>query len=162
MAKTDLTAQRLRELLHYNPDTGAFTWIVARGGVGAGKPACSSATKKHKQIQICKTPYCAHRLAWLYVYGEWPEHVDHINGNPTDNRIQNLRSVTHAINMQNQRKPQVDNALGFLGVSRHGPSFRASIRIAGKKTELGVFKTPELAHAAYLTAKRLHHPGCTI
>ena len=109
--------------------------------------------------------YLAHRLAWLFVYGKWPEGViDHLNGNSLDNRISNLRDVSNTVNSQNQRKSRSDNQAGFLGVSWHSRTrkFLAQIQINGVKTHLGLFTTPEEAHAAYLAAKRKYHEGCTI
>ena len=89
---TVLTAERLRELLNYDPLTGVFSWRVnGRGRSGVGTVAGGS---NHKRIAIDKKEYFVHRLAWLYVHGCWPtEDIDHINGDPSDNRIANLREA---------------------------------------------------------------------
>lgn len=108
----------------------------------------------------------AHRLVWLHLYGEWPEHgIDHINGRRSDNTAANLRSVPQSENVQNQRKARRDNkSTGLLGVSRPSgrSKYRAQIMAQGRNRYLGYFDTPEEAHAAYLAAKRQLHPGCTI
>ena len=91
-----------------------------------------------------------------------PYMIDHINGNPSDNRISNLRLCDRNINLQNQRKAQKHNKLGVLGVSKYGNSYRAQIHVGTKVKYIGSFKTPEEAHVAYLECKRELHPGCTI
>lgn len=165
MAKADLTAQRLRELLHYNSETGDFTRRVsgrgrrAKAGCVAGCKSCHGYTS----ISVDGRLYRAHRLAWLYVFGVWPGcDVDHINGAKSDNRIANLRDVSASVNMQNQRTAQPRNASGYLGVTIHGGRFEASIKLNGKNIYIGSYKTPELAHSAYLAKKREIHPGCCI
>ena len=105
----------------------------------------------------------AHRLVWMVVHGEFPgDMIDHINGNPTDNRIENLRVVTHSVNMQNRRTARSTNKTGLLGVSVSGSKFSAEIRIDGTQVCLGRFETAQMAHEAYVNAKRTHHIGCTI
>jgi len=161
--RNDLTAARLRELLHYDPETGLFTRLVAtKGPKGAiGAVAGCLDRKGHRYIRVDGTSYAAHRLAWLYAYGEWPrDMIDHVNGEKDDNRLFNLRDVDMCINMQNRRHS--NNRLGLLGVSAHKNRFRALIEVDGKSMRLGNFATPQLAHAAYVAAKRVHHPGCTI
>jgi hypothetical protein len=107
--------------------------------------------------------YPAHRLAWLIAHGVWPDgQIDHINGNRADNRLENLRDVPRAINAQNQRRAPKNSASGFLGVSRHNNRWRARITIDKRTVRLGTFDTPHQAYAAYLSAKRQLHDGCTI
>ena len=165
MAKADLTAQHLRELLHYDPDTGIFTRAVSQKGRN-GRAGCVAGGKTESgyiRISIHNRLHMAHRLAWLYVFGVWPGcDVDHINGAKSDNRIANLRDVSTSVNMQNQRTAQPRNASGYLGVTIHGGRFEASIKLNGKNIYIGSYKTPELAHSAYLAKKREIHDGCTI
>ena len=105
----------------------------------------------------------AHRITWMVVYGEYPENtVDHINGDKSDNNISNLRHVTQATNQQNRRVRSRNNTTGFLGVTAHRNKFRATIWADGKNLHVGMFGTPEEAHAAYLAKKRELHEGCTI
>lgn len=161
---TDLTVERLRELLDYDPDTGLFTWRVrTRNSVKFGDVAGCFSSTGYWQIQIDGRKHRAHRLAWLYVTGEWPtSDLDHINGIRDDNRIANLRAATRSENGQNQREPQSHNKVGYLGVHSHQGKFRAIIILDGKKKHIGCFPTPEAAHAAYLEAKRRLHPFGTI
>ena len=95
--------------------------------------------------------------------GEWPDgYIDHGNGVRTDNRWANLRAGDRSFNMQNQRRARRDNTTGWLGVSRVKSRFEAAIQVRGRRFRLGRFDTPEAAHAAYLTAKRKLHEGCTL
>jgi hypothetical protein len=110
--------------------------------------------------------YKAHRLAWLYVHGEWPEaDIDHINGDRGDNRIENLRSVTRSINQQNLRAARGDTNTGVLGVyktDKKSKPFKSFIKADGHNKFIGNFKTVSEASAAYLFEKRRLHEGCTI
>jgi hypothetical protein len=154
-----LTSERLRDLLDYDPLTGIFCWRVpSKKGMSAGSVAgwrCNN----YLRIQIDKRSYFSHRLAWLYIHGRWPEiHIDHINGIPTDNRIKNLREATNSENRRNTGA-QINNASGFKGVSWKAKNRRwvAQIKLHGKKMHIGLFDTPEAAHAAYCeAADRLH------
>jgi hypothetical protein len=149
-----ITAERLRELLHYDPETGVFTWRLPRRGVRAGYEAGASRSDGYRRIQVDGRVIYAHRLAWPYMTGEWPDaEIDHINGDPSDNRIVNLRPATRSQNSANGRKPS-DNTSGLKGVSWHarGRKWRAQIVVNGKCRHLGLFDCPAAAHAAYLAA----------
>jgi hypothetical protein len=165
MSKTDftLTHERLLELLNYDRETGLFIWKTSRSnGIKVGDIA-GFINHGYRRIFVEGTFYQSHRLAWFYCHGAWPEfHIDHLNGNPSDNRLANLRDVPHCLNLQNQRTARSDNKLGFQGVTRDGTRFRSTIRVNGKKFHLGNFIDQASAHAAYVAAKRLYHPGCTI
>lgn len=163
MAKHDLTAKRLRELLVYNEETGVFTWRIGRPRARAGAIAGGFGCEGYWRISVDWRQQLAHRLAWLYVNGSWPEgDIDHRDGCRTNNAISNLRDVPRFVNLQNQRKARSDNKSGFLGVHAHQGRWRAKIRVNGKNCDLGCHDTPELAHEAYLAAKRVYHAGCTI
>lgn len=162
-AKYKLTAERLREVLSYNPETGEFHWLKSSNnfvkvGEIAGKRLNSSG---YKDIQIDGVHYRAHRLAWLYVYGVWPDgEVDHINCIRTDNRIANLRDVPDRLNSHNRIAPSRNNTSGYLGVTKKKDGrYQASIRIGGKRIHLGSFSDPKQAHEAYLAGKRKYHEG---
>lgn len=165
MAKADLTAQRLRELLDYDSTTGSLMWLGKRRGAQKDKPAGTIGSTGYRSIRIDGVIYSAHRLAWLHATGMWPAGiVDHINGNRSDNSLENLRDVSQAINRQNLKKANSDNKSGFLGVTRdhaRGKWF-AIIYVDKRKHNLGRFATPEEAHASYIEATRRLHPGCTI
>lgn len=159
MADAILTQKRLRELVSYCPDTGIFHDSIS------GKQISGYDSKGYRRLWLDGRNYMMHRLAWLYVYGRWPRAmIDHINGDPRDNRIVNLRDVTNAVNQQNQRAARIDNKLGLLGVSfeKWSGKYKAQIRANGKKLLIGRFDCPLIAHKAYLEAKRSLHDGCTI
>lgn len=160
-----LTADQLKDALHYEPETGIFTWRIRPSksilpGMVAG---CTEKRIGYITIGLLKRIYKAHRLAWLYTYGEWPKGlIDHINGDKADNRIANLRDVFADGNSQNIRKPNRRNKSGFMGVIFFQKKWRASITVSGKTKWLGDYATPEEAHQVYLTAKRKYHGACTI
>ena len=158
-----LTATRLREVLHYDENTGVFVRRTKN------QPKIGTIPKNpnhaYLNIGIDYKVYKAHRLAWLYVHGEWPKHqIDHINGDKLDNRIANLRVATTSQNKQNMRKARSDSKSGLIGASWHTKSnkWRAAIQIDGKKKHLGYFDTPEEAHQVFMEHKREHHAFCTI
>jgi hypothetical protein len=165
-SRNDLTAGRLRELLDYDPGTGVFRWRANRGRVRAGGVAGSLSVSGYLKARVDGRSHWAHRLAWLYVHGEWPRGgIDHINGDRSDNRIGNLRDVPQRINAQNRRTARRDNtSSGLLGVDWHAhrQRWRARIRLRGGRLDLGHFDTPEAAHAAYVEAKRRLHEGNTL
>jgi hypothetical protein len=156
-----LTQQKLKELLDYNPDTGDFTNKVHRNGRSPfGAIAGYTRPDRYKSIRIDRKSYLQHRLAWLYVYGVWPEkHIDHINNDPSDNRILNLRDVTRSENLQN-RAAQSNNTSGHKGVTwlKATQKWQAQIRLNNKNIYLGTFDTVELASDAYQSASNKIHP----
>ena len=159
-----LTQERLKERLHYNPETGVFTRVkTVRNAVKVGDVAGTIDHYGYRKIQIGGKIYSAHRLAWLYVHGVWPANqIDHINGTRDDNCFANLREATIGENQHNRRNARSDNKSGFLGVSPDYGKYRAQIGHHGKKIYLGAFLTPELAHSAYVEAKRKIHQFSTI
>lgn len=152
--------ERLKELLHYCPETGAFTRLIKTSNrikigsvAGYARPGCRLV------ISVDGKLYHAHRLAWFWMTGEWPkDQINHINGVRDDNRWDNLREATRSQNQQN-RKVNSNNKSGYMGVSwqRRAGKWVAHIKIAGCNRYLGLFTTPEDAHAAYLAAKAEHH-----
>lgn len=162
-----LTHHRLLEVLAYNESTGVFTRIGGGWAPGIGKAAGTIERVKcarRVNIYIDSQRYRAHRLAWFFVHREWPSgDIDHIDGNPINNAIANLRCVNRSVNMENQRRARSDSKLGILGVSQRSQnSFQAEIGVRGVRHRLGSFDSAEEAHQAYLTAKRQLHVGCTI
>lgn len=156
----------LRRLLNYEPETGVFTWacqLSCRGKIGAVAGAIDG--NGYRMIGVRGRKLHAHRLAWLYVHGKWPEaDIDHIDGVRSANRIANLRAVPRSINAQNLKRSMRNSTTGFLGVttdSRDG-MFVAKIGLDGKRHYLGRYETAPEAHAAYLRAKRRLHEGCTL
>lgn len=155
-----LTAERLREVLIYNPETGIFTWLVrARPGAEAGDVAGCIDRLGYRRIAIDGGQYKAHRLAWLYVCGAFPANgMDHINGDPADNRICNLREATQGENNQNTKSYR-NSSSKYLGVSWHTlkKKWQAQITVNGKQHYLGYFANEEEAHSAYCAAKTELH-----
>ena len=159
-----VTAEEVRRLLAYDPDTGIFVWKVDRGIVRAGDIAGRTqkiGRTEYVYITVSIRQYRAHRLAWLYVHGEWPRHlIDHINGIGSDNRICNLREATNAQNMQ---APNVrlmsNNKSGHAGVTFHKDrqEWRATICVQQKRIFIGRFDTMEAAAEARAKAKKIHH-----
>ena len=159
-----LTQERLKELLHYDPDTGIFTWKTkVCKKIKIGDIAGSPDDRGYWSIGIDKKKYGSHRLAWLYTYDEWPLcEIDHIDTIKHNNAIDNLRDVSSGVNKENKISCRKDNKSGFLGVNGYGKKYRALIMINRQLIHLGVFDTPEQAHAAYLEAKRKYHSGNTL
>ncbi len=147
------SVDRVRELVEYDKETGSFTWKVYRGGKAkAGTPAGSVRADGYIAICIDLYSYKASRLSWLLVTGQDPGvlDIDHINGDVSDNRFCNLRLATEAQNCAN-RKKRSDNTSGFKGVYAMGKKWAAQVTAEKQKKHLGVFDTPELAHAAYIS-----------
>lgn len=165
-SKSTLTAARLRELLHYDPETGVFTRLTRSAwNVVRGSNAGTVTRQGYIQISVDGRSYLAHRLAILFVRGEFPEcEVDHIDGVKSNNALLNIRCVDLFVNHQNIRSAHKDNKTGFLGVSfrKDVGKFSANIYSNSRNVPLGWFETPQEAHAAYVEAKRRLHAGCTI
>jgi hypothetical protein len=163
---TNLTAEKLREILAYDQETGDFVRLVdrstnARAGSIAGCVSAGGTGKLHWQISIDGRLYYAHRLAWLYMTGQWPSKtIDHIDANGLNNRWSNLREATKSENQHNRGK-QRNNTSGFKGVSWHkrDRKWQAEIWLNGRKKSLGGFDDAAAAHAAYCDAAQKFHGG---
>lgn len=154
----ELTQARLLTLLAYDPKTGEFERVQAPRGSRVGPVTGWLDKDGYRRIKVDYRVYPMHRLAWLYVYGEWPAGViDHINRVKSDNRICNLRDASLFQNSHNVFAPLKNNRSGFRGVSPMRGQFRASIMARGRRFFLGLFKTPELASEAYVAAKEHLH-----
>lgn len=161
-----ITQARLKELVTYDPETGIFMRKVRTSNrVDMAKPMGTVDTYGYLWSSLDGKAFRLHRLAMIYVHGSVHDgDVDHINMDRKDNRIANLREVSRSVNMQNKRVASSNNKTGYIGVcfdSRRN-KYYAQIRISGKNTHLGMFDAPDVAHAAYLFAKRNGHKGCTI
>lgn len=163
MNALELTAEQLRRAIKYDPDTGLFCRHRATPKRPAVPYGGSPNNWGHLRIFVCGNLHQAHRLAWLYMTGEWPIHeIDHVNGTKSDNRWANLRDVDRRTNQENQREAFATSQTGVLGVSLRDGKYWARIKSQGKMRYLGTFDTSEEAHAAYVQAKRLAHAGCTL
>lgn len=157
-----ITQDELKALLHYDQNTGVFTNLTRRsnhiniGAVAGSVWTPKGANTSYLQISINSKMYYAHRLAWLYVYGEWPEnHIDHIDGCGTNNAISNLRDVSQSVNHRNALT-RSNNTSGHSGVNFNKGKWRAYIKINAKQIHLGYFTTFEEAIAARLAASKEH------
>lgn len=156
-----LTQARLKEVLNYAPETGVFTWLVALSGcVHIGEVAGTSTTLRHWVIGIDFKRYSAHRLAFLYMTGKWPEQeVNHANGDKSDNRWGNLRPASHGKCMHAAKVLHPRNTSGFKGVSfnREMGNWVAGICINSERIHLGYYLRAERAAAAYDKAAIEHY-----
>ena len=163
--KAALTAERLREVLHYDPETGVFTRAVKRAWNALGSENVLP-THGYLKLGVDGVQYFAHRLAWLHVHGSWPrEFIDHMNGCKTDNRIANLREASSRTNCENRHEARSDNvSSGILGVhwSEYHQKWKAQIRVNGRLKHLKYCNSIDEARDVYLNAKRKLHEGCTI
>jgi len=156
----NLTAVKVRNLLDYNPQTGALVWKVdvkvgrGRVAIKAGTEAGHVRSDGQRIVGIDGKEYRAHRLIWLHVYGEWPNgEVDHINVDRTDNRLANLRLATRRQNQANMKRC-AQNTSGFKGVcfDKARGKWMAYVASKGKRIYLGRYSSPEAAHLAYCKA----------
>ena len=159
MAPCSLAQSQLKELLHYDPDTGIFTHILPRRGVSVGAEAGTIDVYGYRTIQVNKKKYRSHRLAWLYIYGVWPkDQIDHVNQIKIDNRVCNLREVTNSQNCQNVGL-RITNTSGVKGVCwvNSRCKWQAQIKLNNKQNFLGHFKSLADAVAARKQAEEQLH-----
>ena len=162
MTVPQITIERLKELLHYDAETGVFTWVNARGNSGVGRVAGSLRPDGYRQIQVNGSSHQEHRLAWLYVHGEFPSGekslIDHIDGNKINNRLDNLRVCSDFENQRNTGK-RVTNTSGFKGVSwdQRTKKWKAQMYLDGKKITIGRYSVKEDAYAARCNAAKESH-----
>lgn len=158
MTNKILTQSRLKELLDYNPDTGIFIWRIHKPPIIVGREAGNKSPIGYMRINVDVKSYYAHRLAWLYVYGHLPENeIDHINHDRSDNRIANLRSVTHCENHKNvsMQKSNKSGVVGVCWVQSRG-KWMAQMTARGKHMYLGIFDAFDDAVKARKMAEKLH------
>lgn len=150
---TVLTQELLKTLLRYEPDTGYFYWLKPLGGpVVSGSPAGYVDAQGYHIIGVRGLYEKAHRLAWLYMTGLWPQpEVDHINRNRADNRWCNLREAT---NVEGRLNSKTRSKYGRGVYAAKSGRFDARIGFRGKVYHIGVFDTPAEASAAYQKARR--------
>lgn len=151
-SRQPLTQARLKEVLHYDPETGCWTRLVAfhrrRLGPGAGSIFDSG----YRYVRLDGKAYRSARLAWFYMHGEWPVGMmDHLNGDRDDDRLINLRVVSVRENTQNKR---IHREGRLYGCSFHKPlqKWKAAIQVDKVVKHLGYFATEREAHECYLAA----------
>lgn len=150
-----ITQNRLKKVLHYDPGSGVFTWTADKRKVKPGMVAGNIRKDGYVLIRVDYKRYYAHRLAWLYMYGQWPkEEIDHANGDPSDNRISNIRLANRQQNAANLPVPR-NNTSGAKGVHWKGSSWVAQIQYKSEWIYLGSYKNKEMARAAYESASKV-------
>jgi hypothetical protein len=155
-----MNPEELARHISYDPETGIFTRLVASSHAKPGPINGRLNRKGYLEFWILGKLVRSHRLAFFIMLGRWPEkQIDHIDGDKANNRWANLRDVDNKTNCENKKVSYKNNTHGFLGISRRGRKWEARIRCDGKLRYLGVFPTPELAHAAYIEAKKILHKG---
>lgn len=167
----EMCITRLREMLEYSPESGKLIWKVrprhhfdsdrdfkSWNSRFSGKEPRYKGDDGYLRINILGFPYLGHRIIWAIYYGYWPEFIDHIDNNPSNNSISNLRECTHIMNCYN-RHHNKNNKSGYKGVSWHSGSmkWRAVIMHNRKQIRLGYFDNPKDAHKAYVEASRELH-----
>eukprot|EP00919_Chromeraceae_sp_WS-2016_P001409 GHVR01003483.1.p1 GENE.GHVR01003483.1~~GHVR01003483.1.p1 ORF type:complete len:170 (-),score=10.84 GHVR01003483.1:799-1308(-) len=146
----DITADELRQLIDYHPFDGSFQWVESGKGrkftrKNAGAISDSGCCIKYVKIRVKRKLYFAHRLAWLWVHGAWPEHqIDHADGDGTNNRLANLREATSRQNLANRSRIR-NSQYPYKGIARSGKKWIAQF----PKKYLGTFESPEAAAKEY-------------
>jgi hypothetical protein len=156
-----LTHSQLKRLLHYDPKTGIFTWLVngKNQHQRVGKRAGGRTPDGRFTIGVAGHRYAVSRLAVFYMTGQWPQKlVDHKNCDGSDNRWSNLREATSSQNLHNMRIKN-GNRVGFKGVifDKYTGRYRARIRVNYRLVDLGRFDTPDEAHIAYIAAAKKYY-----
>lgn len=157
-----ISRQEVQSALDYDAETGILTWRHRSdmhprwNGKHAGKPAGGVGKAGRWRVKIGGKFRLSHRIIWLLVYGEpMPAQIDHINGNPLDNRLVNLRAASHTENQRNKKMCR-NNQSGRKGVSKSGNKWMARIRVDGKLIYLGRFNSLEDAAQTYARAAKMH------
>ena len=157
------------QFISYDPESGELSWKEKPNrNIQIGQKIGRKNSWGHMTFTFRGRTCMVHRIAWLIATGALPSNeIDHVDGDKENNRLSNLRDVTRNINQQNLRRAHRSNKTGYLGVSKaalNHPNrpWYASIKKDGKTRFLGYYDTPELAHQAYVKAKRELHEGCTL
>lgn len=152
-----LTAERARELLLYDGEN--LIWKQYRAGnAKKGDIAGKTNPNGYRTIKIDRTTHSFHRVVWLIVNGTWPTNrIDHEDQNKQNNRIENLRDVTQAVNNKNKPKPK-NNTSGVIGVywNKKKQKWQAMIKVSRNQIHLGHFTNKDDAISARKTAELQH------
>jgi hypothetical protein len=156
--KDILTQGYLNSILKYEPHTGKFFWRIDKGRVAAGDKAGTKSRRGYVDIKIDGRSYLAHRLAWLYMTGDFPiREIDHINGNPSNNRWANLREGTHS-EVTRPHKTYKTNISGYSGVHwrEDAGKYRVRITVDNRRISLGHYSDLQEAYRARAKAEKEH------
>ena len=158
LSKETLTLSSVRERIHYDPETGFFTWLSKSHPRMVGKRAGCPSGRGYRQVWILGVHLKEHHLVWFYMTGTWPpDQLDHINGEKSDNRYINLRCVN---NLQNQAARNV--ATRGIWRDERRNTWRASVGSGSNRLHLGTFATAEAAKAAYNRAAKQRYGDLVI
>lgn len=148
------TVAEILARFNYCPNTGIWTFARVVANRKAGTRAGRKSKGGYRELSFNGRNYSEHRMAWKVFYGTDPaSHIDHINGDKTDNRISNLRLATPGQNAANRIAPTTSRT-GYRGVSKMANKYGAYVSFGGRKVWVGLFATPQEAHAAYYAKKR--------
>ena len=149
--------EMIRHKFNYDPNSGRLTRAVTSGSAVAGAVAGGPGKNGYVYVSCGNRHFLAHRIIWCWMTGEWPSKcIDHINGDPLDNRWENLRLATHSQNLCNSRV-RSDNKVGVKGVCKSGKRYRATITFGGKTRHIGYFSTLEEASKARADYANQYH-----
>lgn len=154
---TNPTQAALLNVFSYNTQSGELTHTYTTLSGAQDSLATFAHSRGYLSVCVGKTQYLAHRVIYLMMTGNWPEHIDHINHIKHDNRWDNLRNTSQEDNNRNMPK-QTNSTTGILGVSLHQPTgkYRAYISVKGRAKHLGLFDTVAAAKAARETANAIY------
>lgn len=149
----DIESQ-LKEVLRYEHETGLLFWTDKAHKSVKNKRAGTPNHLGYIIVLFKGRRYYAHRLAWLLTHGCWPEKmIDHIDGNPSNNAILNLRDVDNQTNQINRHKARKDSSSGLMGASPFRNKWKAQIKRNGVVKYLGLYDSAMEAHKAYKAEK---------
>lgn len=147
----------LKHIFDYDPDAGVLKWKNPRSTrCKVGDIAGYHRVDGYVQIKLSGKTYLAHRLMWIYMYGEEVDCIDHINHNRSDNRACNLRLANKSQNGANRKKCK-NNTTGYKGVCKKKTRYTAALISNGKRINMGYYDTPEKAYSAYQLGAYLYH-----
>lgn len=160
ISRKELTAERLRERVNYDAATGIVTLRkppIKGSGAPIGGALGSRNSKGYLEVHLDGRKYLVHRLVWLYVYGEWPDSIDHINHVRNDNRLGNLRNIPGRENQKNMKR-SASNSSGVMGVSWSEQRKKWEVYITSKRKRAGIGRFSDFFEAvcARKSAERRH------
>lgn len=151
---TDLTPSRLQAIFEYDAEAGTITRTARTESEPRGKVMGFTMANGYRAMLIYGKQYYVHRIAFAIAHGRWPTAlIDHINGDPSDNRLSNLREATSRENSRNRAR-SADHGATFY--RRYG-KWRASVSVDGRQKHLGYFATKDEALAARVLAEKQHY-----
>lgn len=152
-----ISQECVKQLFVYDPETGWFTNRHSRGRALAGARAGSPTGHGYRRILVDYVKCYEHQLAWLYTHGQWPDEIDHIDGDRSNNAISNLRLATRTQNNVNSKRPSGRSGLKGAYLDLRTRKWYSQIQIGGQVRYLGSFNTPEEAHMAFMEFAELVH-----